>query len=334
MSRRVVLIPGDGIGPAVTAAARRVVDAAGVDIEWDLQLAGESAVKELGEPLPKSTLDHIRECGVALKGPLTTPLGRGYRSVNITLRQELDLFANVRPAKSFPGIKSRYEKIDIVVVRENTEGLYSGIEHFVTPQKDVVESIAVFTRRACDRIVRYAFEYAKTNDRKKITLVHKANILKFAGTMLFEAAARYAREYPEIEYEEKIIDATCMQLVIHPNQFDVIVTTNLFGDILSDLTAGLVGGLGVAPAANIGEGNAIFEAVHGTAPDLVGGESANPTALILAAAMMLSYLRWGDAAERIEKAIREVLGRRLVQTPDLGGKATTQEFTHAVIAAL
>ncbi len=332
MSHSVTLIPGDGIGPEVTRAARRVVDATGVSIDWDEHEAGGDVVARYGTPLPQQTVDAITRSGTALKGPITTPVGSGFRSVNVALRKTLDLFANFRPARSIPGVPSRYEDIDLIVVRENTEGLYSGLEHIVIP--GVVESLRVITERGSERILRFAFDTARQQGRRKVTAVHKANILKMSDGLFLEVARRIAREYPDIEYEEAIVDATAMRLVLQPEKFDVLVMENLFGDIVSDLTSGLVGGLGMAPSANLGEKYAVFEAVHGSAPDIAGRGIANPTALILTAALMLRHLGEEAAASNIETAVRGVITARETVTGDLGGSANTQQFADAVITAV
>lgn len=332
MAHKVTLIPGDGIGPEVTDATRTVIAATGVEIDWDVQGAGADQLDEHGTPLPEKTLEAIRNSRVALKGPVTTPVGKGFRSVNVQMRQELELYANYRPARSIPGIQSRYENIDLIVIRENTEGLYSGLEHVVVP--GVIESLRVITEVASERIVRFAFETARRYDRKKVTVVHKANILKLSDGLFLDVARRVAQNYPEIEMEEYIVDATAMRLVLRPESFDVLVMENLFGDIVSDLTSGLVGGLGVAPSANFGDGCAIFEAVHGSAPDIAGQGIANPTALILCSALMLRHLGEADAAERVEKAVYGVIAEGKSTTGDIGGSATTREFTDAVANAV
>ncbi len=332
MTHRVTLIPGDGIGPEVTTAAQQVVGAAGVQVDWQVREAGSQAMERYGTPLPDETLDAIRESKVALKGPVTTPIGAGFRSVNVAIRKSLDLFANYRPARLLPGVPSRYRDVDLIVVRENTEGLYSGLEHTVVP--GVVESLRVVTRQASERIVRYAFEMASAEGRKKVTVVHKANILKLSDGLFLDVFRRIGSDYPQIEQEEAIVDATAMRLVQDPLQFDVLVMENLFGDVISDLTAGLIGGLGVAPAANIGEQYAVFEAVHGSAPDIAGQGVANPTALILSSGLMLQYLGEHEAAERIQNAVQAVLKRGETLTADLGGSAGTQEYTQAVIDVL
>jgi isocitrate dehydrogenase (NAD+) len=337
MSRTVTLIPGDGIGPSISRATVRLLDAAGADLAWDERLAGMAAVSRFGDPIPDETLDSIKRTGVALKGPLETPIGEGYRSINVSLRKTFDLYANVRPAHSIvPG--GRYENLDIVLVRENTEGLYVGIEHYVRVGDDpraAAESIAIITRAGSERIVRYAFEYAARHGRRKVTLVHKANILKYSQGLFLDVGRMVARDYQgRVEFEERIVDAMAMNLVLNPERFDVIVTTNLFGDILSDQISGLVGGLGLAPGANIGHHGAIFEAVHGTAPDIAGKNVANPSALMLAACMMLEHLGDGERARRVRQALETTIREGRTVTRDLGGSATTDQFTDAVIARL
>jgi isocitrate dehydrogenase (NAD+) len=332
MAHRVTLIPGDGIGPEVTQATKRVVAAAGVEIEWDECAAGEAVFLRTGESLPAETVDSIKTNRIALKGPIATPSGTGFRSVNVRLRQILDLYANVRPARSVPGLRTRYEDIDLIVIRENTEGLYSGLEHEVVP--GVVESLRVITDKASRRVVTYAFELARERGRKKVTAVHKANILKQSDGMFLDVARAVAEEYSDIEYDECIVDAAAMKLVIDPHQFDVLVMENLFGDILSDLTSGLVGGLGLTPSANIGVEYAVFEAVHGTAPDIAGRGVANPTAVLLSTVLMLRYLDEVAAAERIDTSVRKVLSAGEKVTGDLGGKASTDEYVDAVIENL
>jgi isocitrate dehydrogenase (NAD+) len=334
--REITLIPGDGIGPEVTEAALRVLEATGVRLALDEQRAGMAALTAHGEPLPEAVLASIRRTGVALKGPLTTPSGAGFRSVNVALRQEFDLYANVRPVRTvLPG---RYRDIDLVLVRENTEGLYVGVEHYIGVGRDrkaAAESVMVVTRYGAERIVRFAFEYARREGRRKVTLVHKANILKLTQGLFLEAGREIAREYAgEIDFEDRIIDATAMALVLDPGRFDVLVTENMFGDILSDEMAGLVGGLGFAPAANIGDGVAIFEAVHGAAPDIAGRGIANPTALLLALALMLDHLGEAAAASAVRSAVDRVWNEGRVRTPDAGGSASTRAFADAVIEAL
>src|SRR3954464_1390012 len=336
MPTPVTLISGDGIGPSISSATVRVLEAAGADIQWDHQYAGMAGGGGFGGPLPDQTLDSIKGTRVALKGPLETPVGEGFRSINVALRKTFDLYANVRPAHTIvPG--GRYEGIDIVLIRENTEGLYVGNEHYIKIGADpraAAESIALITRVGSERIIRYAFDYAEKHGRKKVTLVHKANILKNSQGLFLDVGRMVAREYSAIEFEEVIVDAMAMNLVLKPERYDVIVTTNLFGDILSDLISGLVGGLGLAPGANIGLGGAIFEAVHGTAPDIAGKGVANPSALILAACMMLEYMNDGERARRIREALETTIREKNVVTRDLGGDATTDQFTDALIARL
>ena len=337
MSTHVTLIPGDGIGPSISAATTRIVDASGADIHWDTQLAGLAGVARYGDPIPDSTLDSIKRTKLALKGPLETPVGEGYRSINVALRKTFDLYANVRPAYSIaPG--GRYQDLDLVMIRENTEGLYVGIEHYIKIGDDpraAAESVALITRAGSERIVRYAFDYAVRHNRKKVTLVHKANILKFSQGLFLDTGRMIARDYVgRIEFEERIVDAMSMNLVLHPERFDVIVTTNLFGDILSDQISGLVGGLGLAPGANIGVNGAIFEAVHGTAPDIAGKGVANPGALVLAACMLLEHIGDRDRAKRIRVALETTIREGKTVTRDLGGTASTDEFTDAIIARL
>jgi len=336
MARQVTLIPGDGIGPSITDATVRILSAAGADFEWDRQTAGMAGVEMHGEPMPQATLDSITRTRLALKGPLETPVGKGFRSVNVALRKTFNLYANVRPVYTI--VPGRFDKIDIVLVRENTEELYVGVEHYISIGDDpeaAAEAIMIITRVGCERIVRYAFEYAERHNRKKVTLVHKANILKLTSGMFLNVGRQIAAEYAgRIEFDDRIIDAMAMQLVIKPQQFDVVVTTNMFGDILSDEISGLVGGLGLAPGANIGKDAAIFEAVHGTAPDLVGKDMANPGALVLAACMMLDHLEDGSRATRIRTALETTIREGKVVTRDLGGTAGTIAFTDAVIARL
>ena len=334
MSRSVTLIPGDGIGPSITEATVRLLDAARADIVWDRQLAGAAAVAAVDDPIPAATLDSIRRTKLALKGPLETALGKGFRSINVALRQAFDLYANVRPAKTvLTGLK--FSGVDIVLVRENTEGLYIGIENYIKIGDDpmaAAQSMAVITRFGSERIIRYAFEYALAHGRKKISLVHKANILKYSQGLFLEVGRAIAKEYAgRIAVEEKIVDACAMELVMRPERFDVIVTTNLFGDILSDLTSGLVGGLGLTPGANIGNDAAIFEAVHGTAPDIAGKGIANPTAVMLAACQLLEHMGDTQRAARVKGAIEQTLRERKTLTADVSGTATTDQFTDAVI---
>lgn len=339
MSYRVTLIPGDGIGKDVTTAACRVLEATGVSFEWDVQEAGADVIEKYGTPLPQSVLDSIRANKVALKGPITTPVGGGFRSVNVAIRQALDLYANLRPAKSMDGVRAPYRDVDLVVVRENTEGLYAGIEHVVIPGQ-AAEAIRLITRRASERIVRFAFEYARANNRRKVTAVHKGNILKLTDGLFLSVAREVAEQYPDIEFNDRIVDNMCMQLVQRPQEYDVIVTTNLFGDILSDLCSGLVGGLGVAPGANIGEEAAMFEPVHGSAPKYAGQNKVNPTATILSGALMLRHLGEIEAANRVEAAVRKVIAEGKYVTYDLKphrddpSAVGTQEMADAIIAAL
>ena len=333
MAHRVTLIPGDGIGPELAEATRRVLDASGVDFDWEVVDAGEGVMAEHGTPLPEHVLASIRRNRVALKGPITTPVGEGFRSVNVTLRQALGLYANVRPGRSIPGLESRYEGIDLVIVRENTEDLYAGIEHRVG--RDAAESIKIITREASERIARYAFEYAVANRRRKVTAVHKANIMKLSDGLFLESCATVAEEYAgRVEFEDRIVDNMCMQLVQKPDQYDVLVLPNLYGDIVSDLVAGLVGGLGVAPGANIGTEAAVFEPVHGSAPKHAGLNKANPTALLLSGVLMLRHLGELEAAERVEAAVVGVIAEGKAVTYDLGGSAGTSEMADAVIARL
>ena len=336
MPTPVTLISGDGIGPSISSATVRLLEAAGADISWDAQYAGMAGVARYGDPIPDQTLDSIKRTRVALKGPLETPIGEGFRSINVSLRKTFELYANVRPAHTIrPG--GRYENVDLVLIRENTEGLYIGNEHYIKIGSDpraAAESIALITRAGSERIIRYAFDYADKHGRKKVTLVHKANILKNSQGLFLDVGRMVAREYSKIEFEEVIVDAMAMNLVLKPERYDVIVTTNLFGDILSDLISGLVGGLGLAPGANIGLGGAIFEAVHGTAPDIAGKGVANPGALMLAACMMLDYLCDEPRAQRIRTAIEDTIREGKTVTRDLGGTATTDQFTDAIIARL
>jgi isocitrate dehydrogenase (NAD+) len=333
MTYSVTLIPGDGVGPEIADATMAVLDATGVSIAWDRQSAGAMAVERRGEALPNPAIDSIRATKVALKGPLETPVGGGYRSVNVALRQEFELFANIRPVRTILPFRS-YDNLDIVLIRENTQGLYAGVEHFVKVGDDpraVAESVAIVTREGCERVIRFAFDYALHHGRERVTLVHKANILKMVSGLFLEEGRRIAAEYEgKVACDDKIIDNAAMQLVIKPEQFDVIVTTNMFGDILSDQIAGLAGGLGLAPSANIGRKAAIFEAVHGTAPDIAGQDRANPTALILSAAMLLDHLGELDAGQRVRSAVTRVIRDDGIRTADLGGKAGTMEFARAV----
>jgi isocitrate dehydrogenase (NAD+) len=331
MAHRVTLIPGDGIGPELAEAAVTVLEATGVPFEWERQEAGEAQLATYGTPLPDHVLESIKRNGVALKGPITTPVGEGFRSANVALRQALDLYANLRPAQTIEGIPTRYQDVDLVIVRENTEDLYAGIEHRVGP--DAAETIKIITRGASERIARFAFEYAVTNGRRKVTAVHKANIMKLTDGLFLESCRTIAEEYTgRVEFEDRIVDNMCMQLVQKPEQYDVLVLPNLYGDIVSDLAAGLVGGLGVAPGANIGTEAAVFEPVHGSAPKYAGTDTADPTALILSGALMLRHLGETEAAERVESALRSVIAEGRTLTRDLGGDAGTQAFAGAVAA--
>jgi isocitrate dehydrogenase (NAD+) len=332
MKHRITLIPGDGIGPEISEAATRVIEASGANVEWQWMEAGAEVISKYGSPMPDHVLNSIRSNKVALKGPITTPIGTGFSSPNVALRKALDLYACVRPTRSVPGVKSRYDNIDIVVIRENTEDLYSGIEHLVVP--GVVESLKIITERASTRISEFTFNYAMREGRKKVTAVHKANIMKMSDGLFLECVRKVARRYPAIEYNELIVDNVCMQLVMNPHQFDVLLMENLYGDIISDLSSGLVGGVGVVAGANVGEDAAVFEAVHGSAPDIAGKNLANPTALILSGVMMLKHIGEVEAAGRIEKAASEVLRKGSKVTRDLGGGATTQEMASAIIAEM
>ena len=332
MAHRVTLIPGDGIGPEVSAAVLRIVEAAGVDIEWEQYIVGGHAQDLAGSSLPDEVVESVRRNKVALKGPVEAPIGSGFESVNVRLRKVLDLYANLRPVRNLPGVPSRFGDVDLVIVRENTEGLYSGLEHEVVP--GVVESLKVMTEKASTRIAVFAFEYTKKFNRKKVTVVHKANIMKKSDGLFLKCFGQVAVNYPMIEHDEKIVDNTCMQLVLNPYQFDVMLMENLYGDIVSDLAAGLVGGLGVVPSGNIGEKAALFEAVHGTAADIAGKNLANPTALLLSAIMMLRHMNEETAGDRIEFALNKVLQKRETVTRDLGGTATTSQFADAIIQAL
>lgn len=327
-SRNVVRLRGDGIGPEIADAVELVLDAAGADIAWQDYPAGEKAIAEFGEPLPQSTIDAIKEAGVALKSPIATPIGTGFRSVNVQLRKALDLYANYRPVRSIPGVHGRFENVDLIVIRENTEGLYSGLEHEITP--GVVTSLKVSTRAASMRIAEFAFSLAERAGRKKISAVHKANILKLSDGLALQCYREVAAQHPEIAYEERIIDATAMALVLKPEQFDVLVMENLCGDIISDLCAGLIGGLGLAPSGNYGENVAVFEAVHGTAPDIAGQGIANPTALLLSAVEMLEYIGKRTISQQVRDATLKTLSDGKCRTADLGGKASTMEFAEAI----
>jgi isocitrate dehydrogenase (NAD+) len=332
MTHKITLIPGDGIGPEVTEAVLRILSAAGVSIEWERHDAGIVAFERTGQTLPAALIESIRRNRVALKGPVTTPIAEGFTSVNVGLRKALDLYANLRPVGNLPTVASPFAGVDLVIVRENTEDLYAGLEHQVVP--GVVESLKIITERASTRIAEFAFDYARRHGRKKVTAIHKANIMKLSDGLFLECARTVSRLYPDITYDEKIVDATCMHLVMHPSQFDVLLLPNLYGDIVSDLCAGLVGGLGVVGAANLGTEIAVFEAVHGSAPDLAGKFLANPTALLLSAVLMLHHLDEGDAAARVMQAIGAVLTAGHVRTRDIGGTASTLEYADAVCRAL
>jgi isocitrate dehydrogenase (NAD+) len=329
MKHKITLIPGDGIGPEVTKPTLEIIKAAGVKIEWETYLAGAEALKKHGTTIPKQLMDSFERNRVALKGPVTTPVGEGFTSVNVALRQTFNLYANLRPIKNLPGVKARYQGIDLIVVRENTEGLYSGIEHEVIP--GVVESLKIMTEKACTKISKFAFDFARRNGRKKVAAVHKANIMKMSDGLFLDCARKVAASYKTIGFSDVIVDNACLQLVINPWQFDVLLMENLYGDILSDLAAGLVGGLGVVPGANLGDKHALFEAVHGSAPDIKGKNIANPSAMIQAAIMMLRHLSEKAAANRISLALERVLMRGEVLTPDLGGTASTKKFGEAII---
>jgi len=337
LTHTITLIPGDGIGPEITKAAIKVIESSGVKVEWEIVEAGLSALEKYRDPLPEEVIRSVARNKVALKGPLTTPVGKGFRSVNVALRKEFELYVNQRPAKTFKGIKTLYfDHIDLVIFRENLEEFYSGIEHYIDSSRSAAETIGIVTRRGSERIIRYSFEYAKKHGRKKITLVHKANILKYTGGLFLDIGEEIAKEYPEIEFDNKIIDNMAMQMVMNPYQFDCIVTTNLFGDILSDLASGLVGGLGMAPGANIGDGIGIFEAVHGSAPDIAGMNIANPSAVILASVMMLDYIGETEKGKKIEKALASVIHKGVTVTRDINKDSYvgTMEFTDAVIKEL
>jgi len=331
--RKVTLIPGDGIGPSIVEAALAVMDAAGAQIEWDRQEAGADVMDKYGTPLPEAVLDNIRENGIAYKGPITTPVGSGFRSVNVALRKKLDLYACVRPAFYIEGVKTPYRDIDLVVVRENLEGLYAGIEHMITP--DVAESIKVITRRGSERVIRFAFEYVRRYNRNKLTVVHKANIMKMTDGLFLDTARTIADEYPDVEFEERIVDNMCMQLVQKPQIYDVMVMPNLYGDMLSDLCAGLVGGLGIAPSSNLGDGEmAVFEPAHGSAPKYLGMDKVDPTAQILSGYLMLKHIGQEEAAERVLAGVSEVIGEGKVVTYDIGGDAKTSEMARAIVSAI
>ena len=332
MTHTITLIPGDGIGPEVTEAVVRILTASGVAIEWEHHVAGVLAFERTGQSLPTELVDSIRRNKVALKGPVTTPIGTGFTSANVGLRKALDLYSNLRPVGNLPGVSARFQGVDLVIVRENTEDLYAGLEHTVVP--GVVESLKIITERASTRIAQFAFSYARRHGRRRVTAIHKANIMKQSDGLFLESARRVAREHPDITYDERIVDAACMHLVMNPSQFDVLLLPNLYGDIVSDLCAGLVGGLGVVGAANLGVDAAVFEAVHGSAPDIAGKQLANPTALLLSAVLMLRHLDEGAAADRITRALGNVLTANSVRTRDLGGTASTMEFAEAVCRAL
>ena len=332
MTHTITLIPGDGIGPEVTGAVVKILETAGLDVEWESHLAGVLALERHGATLPEELLDSIRRNKVALKGPVTTPVGGGFTSVNVGLRKALDLYANLRPVWNIPAVPSRYEGVDLVIVRENTEDLYSGLEHEVIP--GVVESLKIITEDASTRIARFAFEYARKYGRKRVTAVHKANIMKMGDGLFLRCVRQVATEYPDIQSDDRIVDAACMALVMNPTQFDVLVMPNLYGDIVSDLCAGLVGGLGVVPGANIGNEIGVFEAVHGSAPDIAGKSLANPMALLGSAILMLRHINEGPIADRVVKALGDVLTEGAVRTRDLGGKSSTIEFTEAICRKL
>lgn len=330
--RTITLINGDGIGPEISDAVMKIISAAGLEIDWDIQTAGADVAEKEGTPLPQRVIDSIKKNKIALKAPVTTPIGKGFRSVNVQLRKSLDLYANLRPCKNFEGIKTPFDNVDLVVVRENTEDLYAGIERMV--DNDTAESIKIITRKASERIAEFAFKYAVDNERKTVHAVSKANIMKFSDGLFLECCRKIAENYPNIEYKEILVDNLCMQLVQHPEKFDVLVLPNLYGDIVSDLTAGLTGGLGLARGANIGLECAVFEPVHGSAPDIKGQNKANPSALLLSAVEMLKYIGERDMAEKIENALLKTLKEGKVLTADLGGNATTTEFTAEVIKNL
>ncbi|HYN86097.1 MAG TPA: isocitrate dehydrogenase (NAD(+)) [Pyrinomonadaceae bacterium] len=331
MKHTITLIPGDGIGPEVSAAVVRIIEAAGADIQWETHYAGAQALEKFGNTLPEDLLESIRRNKVALKGPITTPVGKGFTSVNVGLRKTLDLYANLRPVRALPNVPSRYPELDLVVVRENTESLYAGLEHVVVP--GVVESLKIITEKASTRVARFAFEYARAEGRQKITCVHKANIMKLSDGLFLDCFRKVSADYPEIAAEDKIVDNACMQLVMRPEQFDIMLLENLYGDIVSDLCAGLIGGLGLVPGANIGEQGAVFEAVHGSAPDIAGQGIANPTALLQSGILMLRYIGERDVATRVEGAMLRVFKEGKVRTRDIGGTAKTAEFADAIINA-
>ena len=330
---KITLLPGDGIGPEVTAAVVQIIECSGVDVEWEKYFVGAEAISRSGDPLPPEVLESILRNRVALKGPVTTPVGTGFQSINVRLRKTLDLYANLRPVKSMPNIITRYEDIDLIVVRENTESLYAGLEHEVVP--GVVESLKIITEKASTRIARYAFEYARMHGRKRVTCVHKANIMKLSDGLFLQCFRNVAQEYPNIVADDRIVDNLCMQLVMNPNQFDILLLENLYGDIVSDLTAGLVGGLGVVAGANIGENGAVFEAVHGSAPDIAGQNKANPLALLQSAVLMLQHIGEMQAAQRVRDAITKVLAMGPEsRTRDIGGTGSTSDFTTTICGVL
>ena len=329
---KITLIPGDGIGPEIVAATVKIIESAGADIEWETHILGSQALEKFGTTLPDATIESVRANKVALKGPLTTPVGKGFTSVNVGLRKALDLYANVRPIKALPNVPCRYPELDLIIIRENTEDLYAGLEHVVVP--GVVESIKIITEKASTRIAKYAFEIAHSLGRKKVTAMHKANIMKLADGLFLDCFYNVAKDNPDIIADDKIIDNACMQLVMRPEQFDVMVLENLYGDIVSDLCAGLIGGLGLAPGANIGEQGAVFEAVHGSAPDIAGQGIANPTAILMSGLLMLRHIGESGIADRIEKAMMDVYTEGVVRTRDLGGTARTDDFANAIVAKL
>ena len=329
--KRVTLIKGDGIGPEITDSVMKIINAAGVAIDWDIQTAGADLIETEGSPLPQRVLDSVKQNKIALKSPVTTPIGKGFRSVNVQLRKELDLYANLRPCYNLPNVKTRYDKVDIVVVRENTEDLYAGIERQVN--EDTAESIKIITRKASERIAKFAFDYAVKNNRKEVCVVTKANICKLSDGLFLECARKIAQQFPQIKFREILVDNCCMQLVQNPNQFDVLLLPNLYGDIVSDLCAGLIGGLGIAQGANIGENYAVFEPVHGSAPDIAGQDKANPTAMLMSAIEMLNYIGENEAGNRIKLALFDTLDAD-IKTADLGGSSNCSEFTQAIIDRL
>lgn len=329
--KRVTLIKGDGIGPEITDSVMKIINAAGVAIDWDVQTAGADLIETEGTPLPQRVLDSVKQNKIALKSPVTTPIGKGFRSVNVQLRKELDLYANLRPCYNLPNVKTRYDKVDIVVVRENTEDLYAGIERQV--DEDTAESIKIITRKASERIAKFAFDYAVKNNRKEVCVVTKANICKLSDGLFLECARKIAQQFPQIKFREILVDNCCMQLVQNPNQFDVLLLPNLYGDIVSDLCAGLIGGLGIAQGANIGEDYAVFEPVHGSAPDIAGQDKANPTAMLMSAIEMLNYIGENDAGKKIKLALFDTLDAG-IKTADLGGGASCSEFTQAIVDRL